>query len=85
MTFQTPKTPTSLICVKRGMWKKRGRGVKMTSASPCSYSELRSIAANGRGLRKRSEEVGVWREKGAGGEEGVGGAGVRMKIDLLHR
>lgn len=53
---------------------------------PCPYSGLRTIAENGRALRRRSR-VGVqkWRGKGAGGGEGVGGAGVRMKIDLLRR
>lgn len=58
----------------------------MTSASPCSYSEVRTTAVKGRGLKGRSH-VGVqkWRGKGSGGGEDVSGAGVRIKIDLLQR
>lgn len=57
-----------------------------TSASPCPRSEQTTIAANGRRLGRWSQ-VGVekWRETGARGGEGVGGAGVKMKIDLLRR
>lgn len=60
----------------------------MTSASTCPYSEVRTTAVKGRGLKGRSH-VGVqkWRGKGSGGGGGedVGGAGVGIKIDLLQR
>lgn len=49
------------------------------------YSELRTTAVKRRGLKRRSH-VGVQKRggKGSGCGEDVGGAGMRIKIDLLQ-